>query len=58
MEVLLEVTPSFEKRGRNDIYIAKLILKWIASCPVKERSDREIKFPLEVTLLIVFFHLD
>ena len=57
-ELWLEVAPRLKEWISNDINVAQLELEWIARGPVEEGTHREVQLALQITLLIVLFHLD
>ena len=58
MEVLLEITPCLEDRNRDVIDVSKLVLEWVAGCPIEEGCHCEVQFAFKITLLIVLLHFD
>ena len=58
VHLCLPGAPRVKQRRRYHIDVAQLESERVARGSVEERSDSEVKLALEVTLLIVLFHLD
>ena len=52
-----EFDPSVEQWLNNHLNVAHLILEWVTACPIEEGRHTVAHLLLDVTLLVVLFHL-